>query len=222
MSKVILACTSLTKYIAAAQEACGTDYPVIEVEGSYYVEPKAMKEKVLAALNALPEDVDTVLAAMGFCGGAWQDVVIPNRRLIIPRVDDCISMMMTVTEDVQPDRKELGHIYVYDNGDKSSPVQEVMKSLRDKYDEDMAEILFDMYFEHYHHLDIIDNGLYDCYDPAYVDEAQRDADKIKAELGFTEGSNLLLEKLVSGRWDGQFLQVEPGTKITQGTFFDLD
>ena len=38
----------------------------------------------------------------------------------------------------------------------------------------MADVIFNMYFEHYYHLDIIDTGLYDCYDLKYVERAQAD------------------------------------------------
>ena len=84
----------------------------------------------------------------------------------------------------------------------------------------MADIVFNMYFEHYYYLDIIDNGLYNCYDLNYVERAQADADRIHAELDFVPGSNILLEKLVSGKWDEQFFVASPNTRITQGKFFD--
>lgn len=41
-----------------------------------------------------------------------------------------------------------------------------------------------------------------------------------AELDFVAGSNILPEKLVSGKWDSQFLVVPPNANITQGVFFD--
>ena len=59
----------------------------------------------------------------------------------------------------------------------------------------MAYIVFNMYFEHYYYLDIIDNGLYNCYDLNYMERAQADTDRIHAELDFVPGSNILLEKL---------------------------
>ena len=83
----------------------------------------------------------------------------------------------------------------------------------------MADIV-NMYFEYYYYLDIIDNGLYNCYDLNYMERAQADADRIHAELDFVPGSNILLEKLVSGHWDNQFLIVLPNITITQGKFFD--
>ena len=100
----------------------------------------------------MSSDVDTILVAMGFCGGSWQDV-------------SCSKTLVLLKE----------------------------------YNKEIADIVFNMYFEHYHHLDIIDNGLYACYDLDYVKRAQADADRIHAELDFVPGSNILLEKLVSGK-----------------------
>ena len=83
----------------------------------------------------------------------------------------------------------------------------------------MADIV-NMYFEYYYYLDIIDNGLYNCYDLNYMERAQADADRIHAELDFVPGSNILREKLVSEHWDNQFLIIQPNMTISQGTFFD--
>lgn len=54
-----------------------------------------------------------------------------------------------------------------------------------------------------------------------MEAVQADADRIHAELAFVDGGNLLLEKLLSGRWDKQFFVAEPGTTIRQGTFFEV-
>ena len=53
-----------------------------------------------------------------------------------------------------------------------------------------------------------------------MERAQADADRIHAKLDFVPGSNILLEKLVSGKWDEQFFVASPNTRITQGKFFD--
>ena len=84
----------------------------------------------------------------------------------------------------------------------------------------MAYIVFNMYFEHYYYLDIIDNGLYNCYALNYVERAQADADRFHAELVFAPESNILLEKLLSEHWDNQFLIIQPNMTISQETFFD--
>ena len=87
-------------------------------------------------------------------------------------------------------------------------------------DEEQAEELIELYFANYGSLDIIDTGLTDCYSEAYVEKAQAEADRIGLALDSVPGGIRLLEKLVSGRWDEQFLVAEPGHLIRHGDFFD--
>lgn len=64
---VILACSSLTEYVEAAQERAGTAFPVIYLDRLYHRDPKEMQQHILKALSErLPETTTTVLVAMGF------------------------------------------------------------------------------------------------------------------------------------------------------------
>ena len=93
MNCVILSCSTLTDYVQAAQETCHTDFPVVFLDRRYHVEPNRMRAHILEMLQNLPDEIDTVLVAMGFCGGSWQDVICA-KRLVIPRVDDCVSLVV--------------------------------------------------------------------------------------------------------------------------------
>ena len=220
MSTVILSCTSLADYVAAAQASAGTAYPVITVEKANHKEPEQMKALVAKMIDDLPADVDTVLVATGFCGGLW-DHVTATRRLVIPRVDDCVSAVLHMDDEYHPNLKEPYHLYMFEDDPDSFGVDQMMREYSN--DEDLknwsqAE-LFKMFFAGYNYLDIIDTGINDCYNEEYVMKAQENADKFGAELGYVTGSNLLMEKLVSGRWDEQFIVAEPGKLIRHGDFF---
>ena len=104
MSTVILSCTTLLEYVQQAQKTCYTDFPIIELNRQYHIEPSKMKEHILQTLSSLPSDVDTVLVAMGFCGGSWQDVSC-SKTLVIPRVADCVALALTTPEQYAPDLK---------------------------------------------------------------------------------------------------------------------
>ena len=220
MNGVILSCSTLEAYVQAAQQACHTDFPVVYLDRKYHVEPTQMRTHILDTLRELPEEFDTVLVAMGFCGGSWQDVTC-SKKLVMPRVDDCVSLVMTTTEEVNPCTKQPGHMYVFGGESGGFSIGGIYESLQKKYEPDMAQTLFDTLFENYRNVDIIDTGIYDCYDLEFVETVQTDADRIHADLDFVPGSNLLLEKLVSGKWDKQFFIVEANTRITQGDFFDV-
>lgn len=219
MNAVILACSTLRDYVAAAQRACGTDFPVVYLDRSDHIEPERMRAQILRALDGLPEAFDTVLVAMGFCGGSWQDVSC-SKRLIIPRVDDCVSLVLTATGEVNPCAKQMGHMYVFGGESGGFSIGGIYESLIAKHGPAEGQRRFDELFAGYRNVDIVDTGVYDCYDPDFVETVQADADRIRADLDYVPGGNLLLEKLLSGRWDGQFFIAEPGTSVTQGKFFD--
>ena len=67
----------------------------------------------------------------------------------------------------------------------------------------------------YSRIDIMDTGLNDCRRPDYRAVVQADADWLGASLGYVPGGTYLLEKLFSGRWDGQFLVLEKGTRTNR-------
>ena len=115
MHAVILACTTLTEYVKKAQERCGTAYPIVELDRKYHDDPADMRRHILQVLSQLEEDVDTVLAAMGFCGGSWQDVTC-SKTLVIPRTADCVALAMTTPERYSPDLKQPGHMYLFGDG----------------------------------------------------------------------------------------------------------
>ena len=54
-NRVVLGCSSMEAYIAAAQKAADTDYPVVLIDRSYHSEPPKMREQLLTALmNQVP------------------------------------------------------------------------------------------------------------------------------------------------------------------------
>ena len=174
-------------------------------------------------MAAQPPEYDTVLVAMGFCGGVWHQVTF-DRTVVIPRVDDCISLLLHTDDDFHPNLKEDGHLYLYENDPGEFSALTLMHNTnsftRELDLKNMSrEFLFEMWFHNYRHMDIIDTGLNDCYSEEYAAAAQEQADQIKADLDYVPGGILLLEKLVSGRWDEQFIVAPPGKTILHGDFF---
>lgn len=57
----------------------------------------------------MDKDVDTILVAMGHCGGSWDGVKAPC-RLVIPKIDECVSLLLQNTDEIKSDLKEPGHV----------------------------------------------------------------------------------------------------------------
>ena len=222
MNTCILTCSSLTPFVQEAQGRCRTDYPVYELDRADHAEPQTMQRRALERIEALPPEYDTVLVAMGFCGGVWDHVRV-DRRVVIPRVDDCVSLLLTTDDDYRPNRKEPGHLYLYESDPADFSALTLLRD-RDKLDPELRgldpDFVFHMMFDSYRHMDIIDTGLNDCYSESYAAAAQAEADRIGAGLDYVPGGIALLEKLLRGEWDAQFLVAEPGKLIRHGDFFE--
>ncbi len=217
MNAVILACSSLNRHVDAAQAKMNTAFPVINVDRRYHESPAKMKEQVIKAVQNLAPEVDTVLVAMGFCGGSWKDIV-PKKRIVIPRMDDCITLLLHSDDTWHSNLKKTGHFYLTDSDSEFGSLTAMQQSLCDKYGDEDGQDIFQMWFAPYTDVDVIDTGVYDCHSREYTAEAKKNADLIQGRLNYVNGSNLLLEKLVSGRWDQQFLVAEPGRMITDRDF----
>lgn len=213
---VIVVCDAMLLHLQAAQEKMGTSFPVVEIDRKLHAEPKRMCQEMKRVLAPLGQVYDTILLAMGFCGGAL-DGVGADCRIVVPRVDDCITLLLHTDDTWYPNLKSCGHMYFRDN-DEYFNIHAIYGRMLEQYGEKKAGRLFRAYFRSYTNADIIDTGTYDCREPGYVADAQAQAEMIHSKLGYVPGSNILLEKLVSGRWDEQFVILEPGETFYNDQF----
>ena len=88
-----------------------------------------------------------------------------------------------------------------------------------RYGMEIGTSIFGGFMEGYHHADIIDTSVYDCYAEDFVAEMQQCADLIRCDLDYVTGSNRVLENLVAGRWETQFLVLETGHTVKEADFF---
>lgn len=215
MNEVILGCSSMAKAIDAAQKKTGTDHPVYLISRKYHSSPGQMRLHLMEALHTIPESSDTVLVAMGFCGGSWKDIDT-EKRIVIPKVDDCITLMLHTDDSPHFNLKQATHLYMRDPyGDDFGSMHE---KLRMKYGEEKGDATFARWFEPFTDLDIIDAGIYDCHSSTFIDKARRDAQAIGCRLNHIKGSNIIMEKLVSGKWDSQFIVNEPHRPLSEENF----
>ena len=214
---VILSCSSLRLHVEAAQTKMHTRFPVVNLDRRLHAEPKRMRSSILETLDALPPSCETVLAAMGYCGGSWNHIPL-SRRVVIPKVDDCITLLLHTDDTPHGNLKEAGHMYFRDCDTGAYSIEGMKEEICRTYGMEFGTSIFGSWFQNYTNADIIDTGVYDCYSEEYVTEAQKNADLIRCSLGYVEGSNRILEKLVSGQWDAQFIVLESGQEMTEQDF----
>lgn len=211
----LLVCSTLTIHAEAAQKAMHTDYPLYELDNSKHDRPERFWRLAFEAMENMPQEIDTVLLGLGTCGGACSGWKFP-RRTVMPRVDDCITLLLHQDHCFHYNLKKAGHFYLTENEDLMS-LERIRDKLCGKYGPKKAGKVMKAYFSGYTSVDIIDTGAYDSYSEAYTKRARKEAAVIQLPYQHVPGSNLILEKLVSGRWDEQFLVIEKGQTMDMET-----
>ena len=105
---LILCCASVRRHLNAAQQKMGTDFPVQELGWENHREPALLHETLLRTMAELPEGITTVLSCVCSCGGVWEGVTLPC-RVVLPKMDDCVTMMLQTDDTLRPDVKHEGH-----------------------------------------------------------------------------------------------------------------
>lgn len=214
---VILACTSLKDYVEEAQKRLGTNIKAIYVSRLYHRDPKEMREHIIEKLDNLPEGTDTVLVCMGYCGGSWEGVAKNSCRIVLPRIDDCVSLVMQLTDEPKSNLKEEKHFYVRDKDPSKESIKAIFEHMANAQDLDQETT--EKYHKHwqdmYEEIDIIDTPINDARSQEYFDKVKVDADWLDARLEYVMGGTHMIEKLIKGDWDDQFLVLEPGEPATK-------
>jgi hypothetical protein len=169
--------------------------------------------------DSLDPAIDTVLLAMGLCGNALDGLTAPVRT-VVPKMDDCLTIFLHTGDEHHLNLKVPGNMYTTKGWlTVKNFIKEEYERTKEKYGEKKTRKIMDAIYDGYTHLTLIDNGTYQIEE--VIEMAAESAAIINCDLKVEKGSNLILEKLFTHRWDAQFLIFEPGETITMNRFIEL-
>ncbi|PKQ28272.1 MAG: hypothetical protein CVT63_03680 [Candidatus Anoxymicrobium japonicum] len=181
-----------------------------------HVESGELRESLQAEISSAGGDV---ILGYGLCSNAAIGLVNPSGRLAVPRVDDCISLFLgSQAERLRRLRSEPGTYFLTKGWIEASgqPFGQ-REELVEKYGEKRAERIIKAALKNYTTLAFIDTGEH------RIEEYRRLAEEVASALDLRyeelHGSSRLLEKLLAGVWDEEFVVVEPGETIEQNRFW---
>ncbi|MFC1901087.1 DUF1638 domain-containing protein [Chloroflexota bacterium] len=179
--------------------------------------PEKLKASVQEEIDRT-NGVDAILLGYGMCSMSMLGVSSSEHRLIIPRTHDCIGIFLgsgkKYKEQVysNPGTYYLTKGWINHGGDP----YKMYKRWLDKYGEERAKFLLNKTMGNYTRLAYIETGKEDQTE--LIDYAQNAAEKLDLQFEKIKGNRSILEKMLAGDWDDDFVIVEPGNKPT---FFDF-
>ncbi len=212
----IIACSTIRDEV----EALRGDIPVDYLEGFLHDTPDVLREKIQERIDTTPGDC-TILLAYGRCSNGAADLKAGTHRLVLPACDDCISLLLGSRRAYMREFNEHPGTYYYTRGwieELEDPYREYLKVVP-RMGEEKARMVALMIMESYTRIAVIDTGTYDlekAHD--YVDTVSKFYDLPVVQL---DGSLRLLEKLIRGPHDDEFIVVEPGETLGEDIFWEM-
>ncbi len=213
MSKIILACRTLNEEVSRAIEESGVDYPVKWVESGLHNFPDKLRSTLQREIDDI-SNVDTIILCYGYCGNSLLGLKSEEARLVVPRVDDCISLLLGSYRKRIELSRETG-TYFLTRGwlvNESNIVMEYERCV-ERFGEERAKKIFRTLLNHYHRLAFIDTGTYPL-DDARVQNARAIMEQLGLQPCVVPGSVEYLRRLLTGPWDEDFVVLEPGEALS--------
>ena len=216
MAEILLCCEMMEDEIKLALQRTDAKLPVEWVDAGLHEYPDKLREKLEQRISELEKDYDTILLGFCLCGNALVGIGSEKARLVAPRYDDCIRMLMCQCPGKLPD---MDCHYMYFTDGWTSHGEFIAKAYQrtcDKFGEKKAKKIYKTMLKNYEGFCLVDTGAFDL-------EKGRQSVKGTAEmldLGYTEakGSIRILEKLLRREWDDEFYVLEPGEEFQQMEF----
>jgi hypothetical protein len=213
----IIACSTIRDEV----EALRGDVPVEYLEGFLHDTPAVLRDTINERIAATPGDC-TILLAYGRCSNGTAGLVAGPHRLVLPACDDCIALLLGSRRAYAREFADHPGTYYYTRGwieELEDPYREYLKMIP-RMGEEKAKMVAHMILEAYTRVAVIDTGTYD------LEKAQAYVDTVAAFYDLPVhrivGSLRLLEKLIRGPHDDEFIVVEPGEVLEERIFWELD
>ena len=187
-----------------------------------HLEPQKLKRVLQEKIDEASEYADVLLLGYGLCSMAVVGLKATNATLVIPRTDDCIAIFLgSCSAYKEQSAKEPGTYYLtkgwIEVGD--TPFEEHQK-LIEKFGEEKAVRMTKLMLKNYRRLAFINTGTYEV--ERYRDTSREIAKEFELNFEEIQGSSSMIEKMIAGPWDEEFLVVMPGQTIEYQDFVNND
>ena len=217
--EVMIACDTLRTEIAHVMSAFGIERRVIWMEHLLHNIPPKMTEALQNAIDEV-RDADRVLLGFGNCGNAIQGLKNGDFELIVPRIDDCVSLVLGSQRYREQFSRQNSAFYLTDGWITGSRTIEVeYNEMIEDYGEEEADELMNMMYTHYRTMAYLDTGLYDI--DALMERTRHLCEVIETKQVIEPATLAYVERLVCGPWpDDLFVHVAPHEIIPSKPFFE--
>ena len=214
---LLLACATVIEEMLAFLPE-GMDYQVLEF--GLHVNPGKLRVTLQKMVDELGERYETILLGYGLCSQAMIGIKANGCRLVVPRVDDCISIFLGSRKAYNTQSKSQPGTYYLTKGwieVGDTPFSEYDLTVK-QFGKERADRMYNIMMRNYKRLALINTGQYEL--EKYREYSEKTAEKFSLQYEEIAGSDALVRKMIFGPWDDEFVVINPGETFVIEQFYD--
>jgi len=212
MKAIALACETIADEVRLAARETNSTIPLCWIESGMHNYPLNLKQHIQAEINRI-DNVDYILLLFGYCGNSLLGLVSNTCCLVIPRVDDCVSLLLGGnTRRNSLNNQAMGYYLTKGWLDHEYNLWSEYKYCLHKYGTERTERIYRVMLQNYKKLNVINTGAYNL--DALLPLTGQIARELALDHAIVEGSLDLLMQALKGEWnDSRFIIIEPGQEV---------
>jgi hypothetical protein len=209
---LILACQTLKDELQLTIEQTGVNYPVVYIESGLHNHPDSLRRRIQEELDKV-DNVDAVVMVFGYCGNSLMGIKSSRFKIVIPRVDDCISLLLGSAKRRKEISEKMGTYFLTKGwlDGESNLLIEYERCLA-RYGEIRTLRVMKTMLGHYRRFMVIDTGAYQV--ESIIPRTEKFAELLDMQHEIAPGSLRLLRKLLLREWDEEFIVLQPDQEIS--------
>ena len=213
MRTKILSCRTLEPEVRLAMKKCGCTLELEILQENNHDVPHLLRRSIQEKLDAM-EEVDRVLMAFTTCGGAMVGLKTGAFELVIPRLDDCLSLLMGSMEQRKAALEGGFGMFVtkgWMDHEKNTAAE--LERIQCTYSPERAKRIIRAMYGNFDSLNVIDTGAYEV--TAVLPRTQTLAEQLRLKHRIVQGTTAYLEDLLQGPHNpARFIVIPPRTTVT--------
>ncbi|MCF8068959.1 MAG: DUF1638 domain-containing protein [Desulfobacterales bacterium] len=220
LKSILIACETLREELEKLIQSLGLKTDIVWMNGGLHASPENLQKSLQAEINKHDGFYDDIILAYGFCGGGLENLETQTSSLIIPKAEDCISILIGGDHKRSQVNDRDKPLFITKGWVRSFNQMEGLniKSIKKKYGDELAKDLYKQICNGYCNIDIINTGAY-C-----IKEIDEDVTEIQDALEIPcktiNGNLALIEKLLKKEWDDDIIVKGPGQKIERSDYYE--
>ncbi|AKA67414.1 DUF1638 domain-containing protein [Clostridium scatologenes] len=218
MNTVIVACRTITDELNMAIKETSCKYPVLWIESGLHTNTESLRKRIQEELDHI-SNVEQVLLGFGYCGNALIGLKSSNYRMIFPKVDDCVALLLGSCERRKKISEEEGTYFLTKGWlDFENNIWAEYKETVRRHGKDRADRVYEIILKNYKRLGVINTNTFPIED--FLRKTDEIAKDLKLRQEVIPGTLSYIKKLLTGPWNDEFVVMNPNETITLKHVYD--